>query len=92
VDELFDLPGLEGRYAARYKGVGYGDSKEAVRQALGEPDAVEFRQAMGFFRWSYFADDVVIQFQDFRVKWIEHGVSPELKQEVREKGRQITRP
>ena len=91
IDALFDVQALEQRHAARYEGVGYGDTLAAVRAAFGEPDAIENYQPMGFFRFSYFEADLVIQFQNRVVRSITRGVPPELKDEVKREGRHITR-
>lgn len=91
VDELFGVTNLVLHYATPYKGIGYGSSREAVIKALGEPDASESYQAMGYFRYSYFKDDIVIQFQNFVVKWIQRGVPAELKEEVKQGGKHKTR-
>src|SRR6185503_3916670 len=91
VDELFGMTNLVLCYATPYKGIGYGSSQEAVIKALGEPDASESYQATGYFRYSYFKDDIVIQFQNFAVKWIQRGVPAELKEEVKQGGQHKTR-
>ena len=91
LDQLFGLQGLESTYGASYKGLQQGDSVKKVKEILGEPDAVETFQAMEFFRYSYFKDDVVITF--FRgIRKIKHGVSPYVKKQVEKSGeKQIAR-
>lgn len=91
VDELFGVDNLDRLYASRCKGIASGDSEKTVLKTLGEPDLVESWQPIGYFRYSYFADDVAIQFQDFRVKTIQHGIPPSLKKEAKQKGKRITR-
>ena len=67
VDELFGVADLERLYAGRYKGIGSGDSEKAVLKSLGKPDLIEDWQPWGYFRYSYFTDDVMIKFQDFQL-------------------------
>jgi len=91
LDALFGVGDLERRYAVRYKGVGYGDTDAAVRAAFGAPDAIEEYQPFNYFRFSYLEDDLVFQFQDARVKTITRGVPATLREEIKQKGRHITR-
>ncbi len=93
VDELFGMTNFVQQYATPYKGVGYGSSQQAVIKALGQPDASESYQAAGYFRFWYFKDDIVIQFQNSRVKTIQRGVPvpADLKEEVKPGGIHKTR-
>jgi hypothetical protein len=91
LDQLFGMTNLVSLYATAYKGVAYGDSTEAVIKALGEPDVIENWQPVGYIGYSYFTNDIAIQFHGFRVKTITHGVPDDLKEEVKTKGQHITR-
>lgn len=83
VDELLGLTNLVAQYAATYKGIGYGSSKQDVIKTLGEPDAAESTQAVGYFRYWYFKDDLTIQFQDGWVKYTQRGVPAAVKEEFK---------
>jgi len=89
IDEIFKVTALEKLYRQTIKGVGHGDSEETVNKTLGAPDATHSYQPFGFFKKIYFKDDVIILFQDHRVKTITRGVSPELKKEIEGNGPHI---
>ena len=92
VDKLFNVADLERLYAGRYKGIGSGDSEKAAIETLGEPDLIESWQPGGYFRYSYFKDDIMIQFQDSCVKTIQRGVPPSLKKKRKKEGNTSREP
>lgn len=89
LDRLFALQQLESTYGAIYKGLKQGDSAKKVKEVLGEPDKVETSQAVEFFKYSYFKDEIVISFYH-GIRRIDHGAKPKVKKEVETSGSKQT--
>jgi hypothetical protein len=88
-DKIFDVAELERIYTFRYKGLGYASSEKEVLKVLGEPDATVTYQPFGYFILYYFKDNVTIRFQDSYVRAITPEVPAEIKEEVKEHGKNI---
>jgi hypothetical protein len=79
IDALFGIDGMEKTYGGVHKGLKQGDTEESVVKTLGKPDAVITTQAVGYFDYFYFKDDIVITFLYNRIQKFKSGVPESVK-------------
>lgn len=100
IDEWLDVPELEKRYGAAYKGLKQGDTVGDIKKKLGVPDGIGYFQTGDYYEAYYFQDDVIflIRGPGEGQPGEDRGVIEELrfgvgrfKDEVKKRGRHIIR-